>query len=195
MANVELGNKCNWVDVFHPHGLEPNPTAADGVTSTNTCWLDCISQLARTQSHGRTSVLAPQPATPSWRPRACWAGKSERSGAATTGAVLSRPRCLASSCLVNASWHVISWPSSKLGSHRLHKKSITWRMLALISFCLRVKVKLTNGEGALLRTGAEHRRCLHGSRSAGRYRSAWRRQLRPPDGSTTLTSASSLFVV
>jgi len=67
-----------------------------------------LSPLAGTPSHERTSVLVLKPATPSWRPRAFLAGRSGRSGAAITGAALSRPRCVASRCLGNASWHVTS---------------------------------------------------------------------------------------
>jgi len=40
----------------------------------------------------KNNALAPQSSTPSWRPRAGLVGKSGRSGAAITGAALSRPR-------------------------------------------------------------------------------------------------------
>ena len=67
-----------------------------------------LSPLARTPSHGRTSVLVPKPTTPSLRPRSNLAGKSGRGGMANTGAAPSRPRCVASSCLVSASWRATS---------------------------------------------------------------------------------------
>ena len=71
---------------------------------------------AKTPSHGRISVLVPKPETPSWQPRAGLARKSGKSGAAIIGAALSRPRCIASNCSVNASQRVpstVKSPSSR----------------------------------------------------------------------------------
>jgi hypothetical protein len=64
---------------------------------------------AKTPSHGRTSIVpVPKPAMPSWWPRAGLAGESGKSGVVIIGAASSRPRCVASSCSVNASWRVTS---------------------------------------------------------------------------------------
>jgi len=53
---------------------------------------------ARTLSPGKRTAAVPMRVTTSCTLSAGWAGRSGRNGAATTGAVLSRPKCAVSSC-------------------------------------------------------------------------------------------------
>jgi hypothetical protein len=117
---IEVTDNANGDAPMLPYLLDQIPAdkivasvSGDGAYDTKGCHeaianrgAQAISLLARTPGRGRTSDLVPRSATPSWRPRADLAGKSGRSGVPITGGALSRPRCEASSCFVNAPWRV-----------------------------------------------------------------------------------------
>jgi hypothetical protein len=56
----------------------------------------------------KADVLVPRPAMPSCARHGALAGRFGRTGAAITGAVWSKPRCVASSCWASRSWRAIS---------------------------------------------------------------------------------------
>ena len=66
------------------------------------------SQRAKMLSHGKIRAPAPQRGMPSSMPRAGLAGKLGRSGLVIIDAAWLKPKCVASSCSVNASWRVTS---------------------------------------------------------------------------------------
>lgn len=66
------------------------------------------SRRAEMPSHGKICAPAPQRKMPSSMLRAGLAGKFGRSGLVIIDAVWLKPKCAASSCSVNVSWHVTS---------------------------------------------------------------------------------------